>query len=97
MFITCKNDNNIIVYALEMIISYAKKNQYIFAAQCIWWLPTLIGLEQGLITRFDSLRFWTGASNAPSSVPVGVNDLHREGGLYIGSGESCSSESDKQD
>jgi hypothetical protein len=56
MTITFKNDNDVIVYALEKVISYAKKTQQIFVAQCIWWLASVIGLEQGLINHIDNLQ-----------------------------------------
>jgi hypothetical protein len=56
MTITFKNDNDIIVYTLEKVISYARRTQHIFVAECVWWLASIIGLEQGLITHIDSLR-----------------------------------------
>jgi hypothetical protein len=56
MTITFENDNNIIVYALEKIISYARKTLQIFVAQCTWWLTSVISLEQGLIVHIDNLQ-----------------------------------------
>jgi hypothetical protein len=56
MTITFENDNDVIAYALEKVISYARKNQQIFVAQCVWWLASIIGLEQGLIIHIDNLR-----------------------------------------
>ena len=53
MTISFENKNNVIVYALEMIISYARGTQQIFVAQCIWWIASVIGLEQGLVTYID--------------------------------------------
>jgi len=55
MTITFENDTDIIVYALEKVISYARRTQQIFVAQCVWWLASIIGLEQGLITYVDNL------------------------------------------
>jgi len=49
MTISFVNDNDIIVYALERIIDYARKNQYIFIAQGVWWIASTIGLESGLV------------------------------------------------
>jgi len=49
MPITFENDNDVICYALEKIISYARDNQYIFLAQSIWWISSVIGLQQGLV------------------------------------------------
>jgi len=46
MTITFNNDNEIIVYGLEKIIAFAQGKGYIFAAQCVWWLTSIIGLEQ---------------------------------------------------
>jgi len=56
MAITFENDNDVIIYALEKIISYARRTQQIFAAQCIWWLASLIGLEKGLVIYIDNLN-----------------------------------------
>ena len=55
MAITFENDNDVIVYALEKIISYARNNQYILVAQCVWWLASIIGLQQGLVIYIDTL------------------------------------------
>lgn len=55
MTITFENDNDIIVYALEKVISYARRKQHLFLAQCVWWLASVIGLEQGLVTHIDNL------------------------------------------
>jgi len=43
------NDNDVITYALEKIISYAKDNHYIFLAQSIWWISSIVELQQRLI------------------------------------------------
>jgi hypothetical protein len=56
MTFTFENDNDVIVYALEMIISYARRTQQIFVAQCVWWLVSIIGLESGLVNYIDNLR-----------------------------------------
>jgi hypothetical protein len=55
MPITFENDNDVIVYALEKVISYARRTQQIFAANCVWWLASIIGLESGLINYIDTL------------------------------------------
>jgi len=55
MTITFENDNHIIVYALKMIISFARDNQYIFLAESIWWIASVIGRQQGLIVHIDNL------------------------------------------
>jgi len=56
MPITFENDNDVIVYALEKIISYARDNQYVFLAQSIWWISSILELQQGLIVHIDNLR-----------------------------------------
>jgi hypothetical protein len=56
MTITFENDNDVIVYALEKVISYAKRTQQIFVAKCVWWLASVIGLDAGLIRHIDILR-----------------------------------------
>jgi len=56
MTITFENDNDVMVYALEKIIFYARKFQQIFVAQCVWWLASVIGLELELIFHIDNLQ-----------------------------------------
>jgi hypothetical protein len=56
MTITFENDNDVIVYALEKVISYAKRTQQIFVAHCVWWLASIIGLETELVNRIDNLQ-----------------------------------------
>jgi len=56
MTITFEHESDGIVYALEKLLSYARRTQQIFVAQCIWWLASIIGLEQGLIIHIDNLR-----------------------------------------
>jgi len=56
MTINFENDNDVIVYALEKIISYARDNQYIFLAQSIWWISLIIGLQSGLVIHINNIR-----------------------------------------
>jgi len=56
MTITFENDNDVIVYALEKVISYARRTQQIFVANCVWWLASIIGLESGLTNYIDRLK-----------------------------------------
>jgi hypothetical protein len=59
MTISFKNDSDNLVYALEMIIAFAKGNQYIFLAQSVWWISSVIGLQAELIIHIDNLRTWS--------------------------------------
>jgi len=56
MTITFENDNDVIAYALEKIICYARDNHYIFVVQSVWWIASVIGLSEGLATHIDNLR-----------------------------------------
>jgi hypothetical protein len=56
MTITFESDNDVIVYALEKIISHARRIQQIFVAQTIWWISSIIGLETNLVTYIDTLH-----------------------------------------
>jgi len=56
MTISFENDNVIIVYALQKIISYATDNQCIFLAQSVWWVSSIIELQQGLIVHINNLQ-----------------------------------------
>jgi hypothetical protein len=56
MTITFETESDVIVYALEKIISFARDSQYLFVANCVWWIASIIGLEQGLIDHIDNLE-----------------------------------------
>jgi len=60
MTLTFENDNNVIVYALEKIISYARQHQFIFVAQSVWWLASIIGITQGLAIHINNLNSRSG-------------------------------------
>lgn len=61
--ITFRNNNDIILYPLEQITSLARVIQYIFMAQCIWWLASCIGLQLGLVVYVDNLHKQATISN----------------------------------
>jgi len=54
MMISFRNDNHVLVYALQRIMDHARRTQQIFVAQCVWWLVSIIGLEAGLINYIDN-------------------------------------------
>jgi len=56
MTVTFGNDNDVIIYALEKVIVYARRTQQIFVAQCVWWLASIIGFEQRLIVYIDNFQ-----------------------------------------
>jgi hypothetical protein len=55
MTITFERDIDVIVYALEKIIAFARENQYLFVANCVWWIAGIIGLDSGLTIYIDTL------------------------------------------
>jgi len=68
MVITFENENDVVVYALEKIICYARKHQYIFVAQSVWWIACVIGLTDGLVIHIDNLRARVEAGKVPSKI-----------------------------
>ena len=58
MTITFKKDSDIIVYALEKILAFGRENQYLFVANCTWWIAGIIGLHSGLTIFIDNLETW---------------------------------------
>jgi hypothetical protein len=79
MPIIFKNDNNVIVYTLEKVISYTQRSQQIFVAQCVWWLVSIIKLKQGLITDIDNLRTRSEMVSIPKDVPITTKKLPAKG------------------
>jgi len=70
MTITFENDNDVIVYALEKIISYAREYQYFFVANCTWWIASIYGLENQLRQHIDYLALrQAGNDRAISTTP----------------------------
>jgi len=95
MTITFENDNDVIVYALEKIICYARDNRYIFIAQSVWWISSVIGLSEGLATHIDNLRVRIEASrliskedqlstskNLTTSISKNLDDTILESGIH---------------
>jgi len=73
MTITFENDDDVVIYALEKSIAYARRTQQIFMAQCVWWLASILGLEQGLLVYIDNLqRAFSEASVETSGQRVSV-------------------------
>jgi len=93
MTITFENDNDVIAYALEKIICYARDNRYIFVAQSVWWIASIIGLSEGLATHIDNLRIRAEAgrliSEADQSSSVKDSTTSLPEGLHIITQESC--------
>ena len=56
MTISFKSDSDVIIYRLKKIIAFSQSQGYIFVAQCVWWLASIIGLEPGLIIHIDNHR-----------------------------------------
>jgi len=67
MTITFEDDKDIIVYALETIISYDTKNLFIFLAQSIWWLSLIMGVQQRLVFYLDNLKVQGNIGKAPAA------------------------------
>jgi hypothetical protein len=56
MTITFESAKDVIIYALEKIISHARYNQYIFLAQRVWWISSILGLQEELVIHIDNLK-----------------------------------------
>ena len=55
MTITFDNDKDVIVYALEKIISFSRDTQYLFVANWVWWISGIVGLTDALVIPIDHL------------------------------------------
>jgi len=98
MTLTFENDNDVIVYALEKIISYARKNCYIFVAQSVWWIASIIGLTEGLVKHIENLRVRDEARPAASEVqPLSSGQIHPDRISQIDNADSDSCEVEDND
>jgi hypothetical protein len=64
MTLSFESDKDVIIYALEKIISYAREYQYIFLAQSVWWISSILHLQEGLIIHIDNLKSREGVNLA---------------------------------
>jgi hypothetical protein len=76
MTITFETDSDVIVYALEQILSFAQENQYLFVANCAWWIAGIIGLDSGLTIFIDNLEIRKRAYQ-PREVSMTPRDIAR--------------------
>lgn len=49
MNINFGTESDVFLYSLEQNNPLCQVHHYIFAAQCVWWLASLLGLQQGLL------------------------------------------------
>jgi len=70
MTITFESDNSIIIYSLEEIIAFAKRNQYIFLAQSVLWISSVLGLQSDQVIYIDNLRTRSKFVSLPKDAPV---------------------------
>jgi hypothetical protein len=56
MTITFATQSDIIIYALEIILSFAGENLYLFVANCACWIAEVIGLDSGVTFHIDNLE-----------------------------------------
>jgi len=87
MTITLEDDANVIIFAFEKLISFARENQYLFVVCCILWIAGVIWLDSGLTIHIDILESrkqvaWWAVSPTPRdiarSVPANSNDLYNQ-------------------
>jgi len=83
MPITFENDSDVIVYAYEKIISFARNIQYVFVANCFWWIAGIIGLDDDLRIHIDNLtlreRTIRGVFSTPRDIARNISlDLDKQ-------------------
>jgi len=76
MTLNFKNDSEVIIYAFEKIISFARQSQYFFVASCVWWIASVTGLDTGLRIHIDNLEQAgedRGISSTPRDIARGIS------------------------
>jgi hypothetical protein len=56
MTITFENENDVIIYALEKIISFTRNHHYICLGQSVSWITSILRFQSGLVIHIDTLR-----------------------------------------
>jgi len=87
MPIIFKNDSDVIVYAPKKIISFARNIQYLFVANCVWWIAGIKGLDDDLRIHIDNLtlreRTIRGVSSTPRDIARNISlDLDKQALSY---------------
>ena len=57
MSITFENEADIILWTLAKPLVTFQERQYLFAAQCIWWIGALLQLDPALRYFIDNREF----------------------------------------
>lgn len=70
MTITFEKDQDVLVYPLEKVISYAERTRQIFVAQCVWWLASIWPLEDGWVICIDDHRQWASIEHSVKVVAL---------------------------
>jgi hypothetical protein len=54
MTITFETESEVIIYALGKIITFARETQYLFVANCVWWIAGVLELDPELRVFIDN-------------------------------------------
>jgi hypothetical protein len=96
MTITIESDEDVVVYALEKIIAYARNNQYMFLAQSVWRISSIIGLQEGLVIYIDNLKVRENIGNPELRNPLSTLSIHPDRVLRIQDPDSDYSDSEPE-
>lgn len=78
MSITFENEADILWRVFKILLHTFYKKQYLFAAQCVWWLSVLDGLHPVLVYYIDNERFPSGINNHEA-----INQPNREDRVIV--------------
>jgi hypothetical protein len=57
MNITFQNEANVLLWCFAKLIVTFQAIQYLFAAQCVWWISAIIELQSALVYFIDNYLF----------------------------------------
>jgi len=83
MTLIFEDDSAVIVYAFERILSHAREIQYYFIGNYIWWIASVIGLDDKLRRHIDNLaskqpEVVRGISTVPRDIARGVDNHYNK-------------------
>jgi len=73
MSITCSHKADVLLWNQAKLIATFHAKQYVFAAQCVWWISAIIGLQPVLVYFIDNQRFSSKADLGESHQPVTIS------------------------
>jgi len=88
MTLSFENESDVLIFAFERLINYARINQYLFVANCVLWIVNVMGLDEALRNYIDTLELNNriqvrGISTTPRDIARSVSPANNTTRNYL--------------